>query len=131
MADKTGFSMDFSDFDKKFAKIVKKAIPELAAKALFQVGGKVIADAIKKQPRAPQLTGNLWRSQLIMPPKILKDISIEVGFAAEYAARLHEAPSNWNWTLAGSGPKYLEAKLSQYHRNYMKFVADFIAAGAR
>lgn len=55
-----------------------------------------------------------------------KGISIVFGFNTEYAARLHEAPSNWNWTEPGSGPKYLQSKLEKNMKKYMKKIADEI-----
>lgn len=129
---KTAFTMNFKDFDVKFEKIVKKTIPSLSAQGLFQAGALLIKDAIQEEPRAPHLSGHLWRNQLIPRPVIEHGkIELEAGFNVPYAARLHEAPTSWNWTMSGSGPKFLEAKLIAHRDKYMKFVADFIAKNAR
>ncbi|GAH48533.1 unnamed protein product, partial [marine sediment metagenome] len=109
---KTGMTLNTKDFDIKFGDVTGKLIPEASARAVFQTGAMIIRDAILEEPRAPWKSGHLWREQKIEQPKIEHgEISVEVGFDTEYAARLHEAPDNWDWTLPGSGPKYLEAKL--------------------
>jgi len=125
---KTGMTFDTKDFDIKFPRIINKDIPEASANIAFKVAAMVIRDAILEEPRAPHKTGNLWRSQKIERPRIeAGEITIELGFDAEYAAAVHEMPSNVNWTMAGSGPKYLEAKLI---KNKEKYMAE-IAAGLR
>ena len=121
---KTGMTLDTRDFNIKFPHVCNKQIPEAAATSFYKVAGMVIADAILEEPRAPHDTGNLWRSQLIEAPQIkLGEISIELGFDAEYAAAVHEMPSNANWKMAGSGPKYLEAKLIRNKEKYMAELA--------
>lgn len=125
---KTGMTFDTKDFDIKFPRIINKEIPEASANTAYKVAGMVIRDAILEEPRAPHKTGNLWRSQKIERPRIEHgEITIELGFDTEYAAAVHEMPSNVNWTMAGSGPKYLETKLI---RNKEKYMAE-IAAGLR
>ena len=129
MAEKTGMTLDTKDFDIKFGHVTEKTIPEASARAVFQTGAMVIRDAILEEPRTPHSKGGgtLWRSQKIEQPKIEHgEISVELGFDVEYAARLHEAPDNWHWTLPGSGPKYLEAKLIKNKEKYMASVADKI-----
>ena len=125
---KTGMTFDTKDFDIKFPRVINKEIPEESARMEYKVASVVIRDAILEKPRAPHKTGNLWRSQKIEPPRILAgEITIELGFDTEYATATHEMPSNVNWTMAGSGPKFLEAKLI---RNKEKYMAE-IAAGLR
>jgi len=124
MAKKTGMTFDTKDFDIKFPRVCNKEIPEAAANMAFKVAGMVIRDAILEEPRAPHKSGNLWRSQKIEQPQIKAgEITIECGFDAEYAAAVHEMPSNVNWTMAGSGPKYLEAKLIKNKEKYMAEIA--------
>ncbi len=124
MAEKTGMTFNTKDFDIKFPRVVNEEIPEAGARAEYRVAGMVIRDAILEKPRAPHDTGNLWRSQKIEQPKILKgEVTIELGFDAEYAAFVHEMPSNVNWTMTGSGPKYLEAKLIKNKEKYMAEIA--------
>jgi len=126
MNKKTGLYMDFSDFDKGFERYLKKH-PIESAKALEVTAAIVLADAVNEQPTVPKKTGTLRRSQAIAKAKIeRKGISIIFGFNTEYAARLHEAPSNWNWSEPGSGPKYLQSKLERNMKKYMKKVAEEI-----
>ena len=126
MNKKTGLYMDFSEFNKGFEKYLKKHKTESAA-ALEKVAAFVLADAVNEQPTVPKKTGTLRRSQAISKAQIgRKGISIVFGFNTEYAARLHEAPSNWNWSEPGSGPKYLQSKLEKNMKKYMKQVAEEI-----
>jgi len=126
MKKKTGLYMDFSEFDKGFEKYLKKHKTESAA-ALQKVAAFVLADAVNEQPTVPKKTGILRDSQAIDKAQIgKKGISIVFGFNTEYAARLHEAPSNWNWSEPGSGPKYLQSKLEKNMKKYMKKVAEEI-----
>ena len=124
MAEKTGMTFDTKDFDIKFPRVCNKEIPEAGARMEYKVAGMVIRDAILEEPRAPHKSGNLWRSQKIEQPKILKgEVTIELGFDAEYAAIVHEMPSNVNWTMKGSGPKFLETKLIKNKEKYMAEIA--------
>jgi len=126
MKKKTGLYMDFSEFNKGFEKYLKKHKTESAA-ALEKVAAFVLADAVNEQPTVPKKTGTLRRSQAIGKAQIgRKGISIAFGFNTEYAARLHEAPSSWNWSEPGSGPKYLQSKLEKNMKKYMKKIADEI-----
>lgn len=122
---KTGITYDTKDFDIKFPRVINKEIPEESARMAYKVAGMIIRDAILEEPRAPHKTGNLWRSQKIEQPQIKAgEITIELGFDTEYAAATHEMPSNVNWTMTGSGPKYLEAKLIKNKEKYMAEIAD-------
>jgi len=126
MADKTGFSVDFSDFDKKFMKIVTTAIPSAGAKGLKKSAAHLLRDAILERPTVPKKTGNLRRTQQIEKPVLRPDISVEAGLAADYAAKVHEMPDTSNFTEPGSGPKFLEAKMIKNKEKYMKIAADEI-----
>lgn len=142
---KTGFTMDFRDFNKKFYKIVRNAIPELGERGLFQGGALLIRDAITETPAVPKSRGiskpkgsrwtgpgHLRRSQKVEKPVITsREISVEVGFNTDYAAYVHEAPSNLNWSTPGTGPKFLETKLARHKDKYMRKVAEVIEAGGR
>lgn len=122
---KTGMTFDTKDFDIKFPRVVNKEIPEESARMEYKVAGIVLRDAIVEEPRAPHDTGNLWREQKIEPPRILAgEITIELGFNTDYAAIVHEMPANTNWTMTGSGPKYLEAKLIKNKEKYMGMIAE-------
>lgn len=131
MADKTGFTMDFSDFDKEFERIVNSAIPSAGARGLEKAAALLLRDAILEEPTVPKKQGNLRRTQQIEAPKLKPDISIEVGFAADYAAKVHEMPDTNNFTEPGSGPKYLEKKLIKNREKYMEKAADQILSEAK
>jgi hypothetical protein len=133
----SGFTFDTKDFDIKFTELVKKTIPRLAGDALFKAGALVIRDSILEEPTVPKKTGNLRRTQKILPAEIGDDeISVDVGFNADYAAKVHEMGEGlgflWgnvrsvHWTLPGSGPKFLSTKLAKNKEKYMQFVADEI-----
>ena len=121
---KTGMTLDTRDFDIKFPDVCNNQIPEAAARSFYKVAAMVIGDAILEEPKAPHKTGHMKRTQLIEAPQIkMGEISIELGFDAEYAATVHEMPSNVNWSMAGSGPKFLEAKLIRNKEKYMAELA--------
>ena len=121
---KTGMTFDTKDFDIKFPRVINKEIPEAATNTFPRVAGMVLRDAILEEPKAPHKTGHLKRSQVIEQPKIEHgEISIEQGFDVEYAGVVHEMPSNVNWSMAGSGPKFLEAKLIRNKEKYMAELA--------
>lgn len=119
---KTGMTFETKDFDIKLPRVINKEIPEAAASTFPRVAGMVLRDAILEEPKAPHKTGHMKRNQKIEYPKIEKgEISIELGFNTDYAMIVHEMPSNVNWSMAGSGPKFLEAKLL---RNKEKYIAE-------
>ena len=122
---KSGMTINTKDFDIKFAKVTGKDIPEAAARTSVKVAAMVLRDAILDQPRAPHFTGNLWRSQKVESPKILRgEVTIELGFDADYAAFVHEMPGPYQKaSMVGSGPKYLEAKLIKNKEKYMAEIA--------
>ena len=121
---KTGMTFDTKDFDIKLPRVINKEIPEAAASTFFRVAGMVLRDAILEEPKAPHKTGHLKRNQVIEQPKIERgEISIEQGFDVEYAAVVHEMPSNVNWSMTGSGQKFLEAKLIRNKEKYMAELA--------
>lgn len=122
---KSGMTFNTKDFDIKFAKVCDKAIPKAAANQMhYRVAGMVLRDSILEGPRAPHLTGNLWRSQKIEKPQIVKgEVTIELGFDAEYAAFVHEMPAYKAPSMVGSGPKFLEAKLIKNKEKYMAEIA--------
>ena len=128
----TGFTVDFSDFEKNFERIVKSAIPAAGARGLQKGAAFLLRDAILETPTVPKKLGNLRRTQQVNKPKISsKETSVEAGFAADYAAKVHEMPDTNNFTEPGSGPKYLETKLIRNKEKYMKITADQILSEAK
>jgi len=134
---KSGFSIDASDFEKKFKHITKNVIPSLGGKGLFDAGNEVTHDAISLPPQAPKLHGDLWGSRITEKAKEDPgDISVTVGFNIEYATKMHEAePGRYNYTTdrgaSSPGPKFLETKLNWFRNKYMAIVAAVIKAGGK
>jgi len=131
MAEETGFTIDFSDFDKQFERIVNSAIPGAAARGLKKSAAFLLRDAILEIPTVPKKEGNLRRTQQVNEPVLKPDISVEAGFAADYSAKVHEMPDTNNFTEPGSGPQYLSTKLIRNKEKYMKKVADEILSDAK
>lgn len=129
---KSGFDLDFKDFDKKFSKIVKDTIPGLAGKGLRQAGQEWKLDADNIAPRTPHLEGFLRGSGKVSDVKVgSSEISISVSYDKPYAARWHEAePGTVKWSEPGVGPKYLESKAVRFKNKYMQIIADIIRRGA-
>ena len=120
-------TVDCSDFEKGFKKIVKKC-PEEGAKGIFDALNQLLIDANEEQPYTPYDEGILKGSGKVDKVEIKKnEISGVAGFNKEYAARWHELTpeedSKINWTLPGSGRKYLESKMAMFKEKYMKIVA--------
>lgn len=121
--------LDYSLFKASFTKIVTKTIPDKAGKAEFAVGAMIIKDAILIKPMVPRDIGDLQASGEIHPDNNPLALSVIVGFNKEYAAKWHESVGkNINWSLVGSGAKYLESKLAMFKDKYMRFFASFISA---
>ena len=129
---KSDFKMDFENFDKTFFKLALKTIPDEFVESVKLQMPKIIADAINLEPRAPHKTGHLWRSQKIELPKwIGKKLDVIFGFDTAYAARLHEGMTDWNWTLKGSGPKFIEAKLIREKEKYYAEITERVRRKGR
>lgn len=129
---KSGFFVDTKSFDKEFSKVIKKTIPKLTRKGLFNAAWEALRDANKKEPFTPWDIGDLAASGEVHENKDLFKLFIEFGFNRVYAARLHEdGLPTWNWTKPGSGPKYLTTKLIRYKDKYIEIVAETIKDGQR
>jgi hypothetical protein len=137
-----GMTIDVSDFEKGFKKLVDQATPEAIAKGVFAAGNRLLQDAKNEAPQAPYLHGPLRRSGRVVPPQVTKDsVETAVGFNIEYAARWHEAEAGTmhfigrnpiNWTRKGSvqnpGPKYLETKMDRNKKRYLDLVGENLKA---
>jgi len=137
--DKSGMELDATDFLKSFKKVTQDYFPESIREGLLKVvGPNVVADSIKKPPRAPHRQGHLWRSHFVRDPRDVgmrsspKSIEIVIGFNTPYAAKWHEISeaqeAKINWTLSGSGRKFLENKLIFYGGDYMRKLVNFLKA---
>ena len=123
-------TVDFSDFEKGFAKIIKEC-PEEGARGLFKAGNELLKDAKEIIPKAPREIGDLHGSAQVNKAEVKKDeISVEAGFNVIYAARWHELTPEEDrkisWTTPGSGRKYLESKMVVLKEKYMEIVARHI-----
>ena len=126
-----GMTIDFKQFEKGFKKLVEDAVPEEAGKGLFRAGNELLHDAIYVRPLAPFDEGHLRGSARTDQAKVERgNIEVQCGFNIEYAARWHELSpaedARINWTLPGSGRKYLETKMIRFKQKYMEIVADYL-----
>lgn len=122
----TKFSMDWTEFDKKFYPLVEKAIPGAAKKGIFNAINALLEDAIEDVPRAPKDKGDLWGSR---EASVVVKLGRLIGIAAFnifYATKMHEASEKISFKLPGAGPKFLEKKMFSNKEKYMKIVADTI-----
>lgn len=133
MSRETGFYLDSSDFDKKFERLVKDAIPGDANKGLDAAMNEVLRDSIELPPQAPKDIGDLWGSVAGTVKVIVKYGLLFVigGFNIKYARRHHEAePGTFEYTVTKGarqpGPKFMQSKMALYRNKYMGIVADFI-----
>ena len=126
-----GMTIDPTDFEKGFKALTEKALPETISKGLFKAGSQLIIDAIEEQPYVPFDEGHLRGSGKVTKAEVSEAaVEVNAGFNKEYAARWHELTpeedAKINWTLKGSGRKYLESKMLRYKDDYMKIVAKHI-----
>jgi hypothetical protein len=124
-------TVDFSDFDKGFKRLVNGSVPPEIDKALFIAGNLLLDDAGQWTPRAPFREGHLWRSRrVVRPAGAAKGSGVAAGFNIAYAARWHELTpaedARIHWTLSGSGRKYLESKIPMFRDDYIKVIGDYL-----
>jgi len=128
----SGYYIDMTDFDKKFNNLMKNAIPEYAAKGVFDAMNELLRDAVVHPPQAPKDIGDLWGSRIVEKAKeVAKEIIIEGGFNIKYARRHHEVPpGTFKYTLTKGadrpGPKFLESKMVQFKEKYAWIIAETI-----
>ena len=134
-------TVDYSDFEKGFAKIAKEC-PEEGGKGLFKAANEMLHDANEIIPMTPRDIGELRASGAVQGKSGMhgmdqtqggqafmdKDsVSVNAGFNKIYAARWHELTPEEdrkiNWTTPGSGRKYLESKMVILKEKYMKIAA--------
>lgn len=138
---------DTSDFDRKFKRIVEKAIPDSVERGIGKAMLQLMNDCIMENPTVPLLEGWLRGSgSAFVQNKFVGDSSARykdkfackshqeslgnnmigmVGFNTPYAAKLHEGVG-LHFTEPSAGPKYLESKLMRNKNRYMKIVANTV-----
>lgn len=142
--------LDLREFDKRFKTLVETSVPSAVSWGIFRAGNELLRDAIYKVPKAPFEEGHLRASAMTMtsdgvlrpfneapdPMKAINakdgdEYSLVAGFNIVYAHRWHELTpeedARINWTLDGSGRKYLETKMIRYKEDYAKIVANYLA----
>lgn len=124
-------SVDFSDFDKGMKKLVAESVPDDLDRGLFRAGNALLKDAIEVMPKAPFKTGALRRAaRTDRPGDAPKGTGILAGFNIVYAARWHELTpeedAKINWSLPGSGRKYLETKLWMFGKQYIEIIGAYL-----
>jgi len=128
---KSGYFLDFSDFNKKFTKLVEKTIPKAAEKGISNAANQLLDDAVEKPPQAPFKKGDLWGSKIVDKVEVKgNEISAKAGFNISYAKKQHEAePGRYKYTRTGAkkpGPKFLESKMAKYGKDYTEIIAKTI-----
>lgn len=143
----SGMELNTIDFDKKFKRLVEKAMPEAMHRGMGIAVNQLMNDTVMEEPAVPLEDGTLRGSGSGFVDKKLvgttKDLGKDgtpstthnesikadaitgiVGFNTPYAARHHEVPANFK--TAGTGNDYLRAKLIRNRVRYMGNVADEI-----
>ena len=130
---KGAYTLDFTDFDRKFESIVKAQVPDHAEHGVRLALDVLKDDADEKPPRTPHKEGHLKGSgRVVNVLNIPGEISGElryggVEFKVPYAHRWHEAePGTVVWSEPDVGPKYLESKLVRFMRKYIDIIAEAI-----
>jgi len=121
--------LDYRQVEKSLDKLLKST-DKIAVKGVRAAAFKLVEDSKMKKPRAPHLHGHLWTQHIIDAPQFkINLISVRVGSSTPYAARLHQGEESWNWTLAGSGPKWIITKIMAYGKDYLKIQYEVIKKG--
>lgn len=132
---KTGYFLDFSEFNRNLKRLTDVEFPEYIEKGLFHAMNELLNDSITKPPQAPKDMGDLWGSRIVEKAKKTRSaINVTGGFNIKYAHRWHELPKrkarkiNYTLTKGASqpGPKYMQSKMAQYGRKYIGIVAETI-----
>jgi hypothetical protein len=142
-------TVDLRDFENGLRELVEKAMPPEISKGMFRAGNELLRDSIYKIPKAPFDEGHLRGSAKTQAANGQQNyfkggglpanadaswpgggFGILAGFNIVYAARWHELTpeedARINWTLPGSGRKYLETKLVQYKEKYRDIVGLYL-----
>lgn len=128
------FTMNLTDFDREFDRINNTTVPGAGRRGAFKAASQLLLDADNIEPKTPKKEGMLKGEKLI-EIEIQPDGGAEIraGFNKEYASYVHEmipleayGEKAINWTEPGSGPKYLESKLTMFQDKYLEIMAASI-----
>lgn len=135
--------LDYREFDDRLKKLVEQSAPKAIEQGLGKAGGQWLNDAVMKRPTVPLKEGTLRGSgsvhvngKFVMEsphgkkgkantgPTLKGKLDfVQVGFNTPYAARLHEG-INMNFSERGSGPKFLEQKMKERKKLYLRIIAN-------
>lgn len=121
--------MNFTNFDRDFQDLVRKAVPEDAKKGLVAGAWEMLRDCDKEQPTTPRDIGDLQGSKMVEKPVVTaNEISVKAGFNSIYAAYQHEkeVTERSAYTTPGSGPKFLQTKMIRNKNKYIQVAANHI-----
>ena len=98
---------------------LSRSYPTATERAAASVATAVLHDAITETPTVPVRTGNLRGSGTfeVYGGTHWRRCKLQVGFNANYAARVHQVPMNVREPSAGN--YFLSAKLKRHGREYM------------
>lgn len=76
------------------------------------------------QEITPVEKGVLVNSSFVDLDKQPKGPVVRVGYTAEYAAKVHEFPEDFNYTKPGTGPKFLEKTVDANQATILKVIKN-------
>lgn len=128
--DSLRFEFNFKQFEGKLDEL-DKAVTDALMRALVVAGQELLGDSTAIVPFRRGFNGGLAGSASTEQPVSEsggKELSIEVGYNKEYAARLHEDLSlNISQKFAGKGArqqKYLEKPARENAEKYGRILSD-------
>ena len=143
---KSGYTVDFTDFNLDFDKLVNETMLDAARKGAFNAMAEMLRDADKEAPQTPKDKGDLRGSKTIevslpgmkaegvktlrkIDLPFSKEIVVTGGFNIEYAMKVHEAePGTIRFQVKHAaiqqpGSKFLETKMVRNKEKYMAITA--------
>ena len=119
------FGLDASQFSGRLAEYAQ-SMPDAAENAVNEALVQLRSDAETIQPTVPLDMGDL-RQDVELEVNRQSDGSVEgqIAYTQPYATRMHEQEYG-HYSEPGSGPKYVETKLTTRVAEYHKIMADTI-----
>jgi hypothetical protein len=98
-------------------------IKTVTGQRLFACGLLVKNRSVKITPIK---TGNLRGSSYVVLDETEPRPFAEIGYTANYAAYVHEMPAEYNYTMKGTGPKFLERALNDSRKEIVAYLSKKI-----
>lgn len=111
----TGLKNVLTNLNREIRKIEGDTLKGVRAAALFIEG--------ESQDVVPQEFGVLSGSSFSQAERQGNRSVGRVGYTAKYAPFVHEMPSSFNFTKAGTGPKFLQKAISENHKVILQIIA--------